>query len=108
MDVWCGQTGVDLRLASISGTANPGISAEADPVPMAVVTMTTLWEGAFDVIVQLDPESMERFLMNDEQIQHYTITTRIKSYVYGFLCVCLSTCKILCRARNTGALVRCS
>ncbi|KAJ8651238.1 hypothetical protein O0I10_013295, partial [Lichtheimia ornata] len=44
----------------------------SDPVPMAVVAIAPNYKGAFELVVQLDPESMER-LMNDKQVQYYTL-----------------------------------
>ncbi|KAI7882992.1 hypothetical protein K492DRAFT_175749 [Lichtheimia hyalospora FSU 10163] len=46
--------------------------SSVDPVPMAVVTMTPKWEGAYEVVVQMDPKSMER-MVNDKQVQYYTL-----------------------------------
>ncbi|KAJ8656265.1 hypothetical protein O0I10_008059 [Lichtheimia ornata] len=44
-----------------------------DPKPMAVVAgMPRNNKGEFELVVQLDPESMER-LMNDKQVQYYTL-----------------------------------
>ncbi|CDS10969.1 hypothetical protein LRAMOSA03233 [Lichtheimia ramosa] len=43
-----------------------------NPSPRAVVTMLPKREGLFDLIVQMDPESMLR-LQDDEQIQRYTL-----------------------------------
>ncbi|CDS10951.1 hypothetical protein LRAMOSA03216 [Lichtheimia ramosa] len=43
-----------------------------NPVPSALVTMSSERDGIYDVVVQMDPESMER-LNNDKQIQYYTL-----------------------------------
>ncbi|CDH51196.1 predicted protein [Lichtheimia corymbifera JMRC:FSU:9682] len=44
----------------------------SNPVPMAMVTMSPNYKGAFEMMVQLEPESMKR-LMNDKQVQYYTL-----------------------------------
>ncbi|KAJ8656266.1 hypothetical protein O0I10_008060 [Lichtheimia ornata] len=44
----------------------------SNPMPVALVAMGPNYKGAFELMVQLDPESMER-LMNDKQVQYYTL-----------------------------------
>ncbi|CDH51197.1 predicted protein [Lichtheimia corymbifera JMRC:FSU:9682] len=44
----------------------------SNPAPMAVIQGMPNYKGAFELVVQLDPESMER-LMNDKQVQYYTL-----------------------------------
>lgn len=43
-----------------------------NPSPMAVVAMAPTVETTFEIIVQLDPGSMER-LINDKQVQYYAL-----------------------------------